>query len=115
MHLLQLGLENRFQKYEQEFWLNDLLGIQGKEIKVERITEPPIKYLFIKDDHVCPPEKQIKYVDNIPATYSVDTIEGRDHAYVVGDNDDEFVNLLMASLSHAPNQLSSSDCSDLLK
>ena len=76
--------------------------------------EPPIKFLYIDGDGSCDPQKQKAYASEIPAFYSEDTIYGRDHAYVVGDNDEGFFNLIMKSLSHAPEQLSVGNCLKLM-
>ena len=112
-HLGQVALDQRFQHYEENYVLNDLLGIKGELVKVENIFEPPFKFLYIDGDITCKPEKQKPYVARVPATYSETTIYGRTHAYVVGDNDDEFLDLILESLAHNNEPLSSKNCKKL--
>ena len=73
-------------------------GIEGKLVDVSRIKQPPINYLYIDGDMTCPVEKQKEYAKKIPSTKSEETIYGRSHSYVVGDNDDEFFERIMANL-----------------
>ena len=113
-HLAQVALENRFQYYEENFFLNDLFGIKGKLVKVENIKEPPFKFLYLEEDITCPYDKQREYARKIPAFYSETLIAGREHSYVVGDNDQYFFDLLMQNLAHAPEPLSYSDCQELM-
>ena len=113
-HLAQVALEERFQYYEENFFLNDLFGIKGKLVKLENIKEPPFKFLYVEEDITCPYDKQREYVKKIPAFYSETMITGREHSTVVGDNDEFFFNLLMENLTHAPEPLSFSDCKVLM-
>lgn len=61
LHLGQLSIEDRFQEYEEEFYLNDLFGIRGNHVKIERINEPPIKFIYVDGDGTCEPKNQRKY------------------------------------------------------
>ena len=87
--------------------------MKGKLIKIENIFEPPFKFLWIEGDKTCNPETNKPYAYKVPAFYSETTITGRDHAYVVVDNDDEFFGILMNSLTHFNEPLSYADCKKL--
>lgn len=63
--------------------------------------------MFIDQDKVCPIEKQKVYTHSMPAYYSETTISGRSHDLVVGDNDEEFFELLLSNLQHYGGALSS--------
>ena len=51
-------MTGRFQYYQEAYLLEtELFGIRGKVVDVRRITEPPINYIYIEGDTVCPVEK----------------------------------------------------------
>ena len=48
---------------------------------------------------MCDVETQMPYAKRIPALESETTVYGREHDYVVGDNDEAFVSLLLSQLN----------------
>ena len=113
-HLGQLAMTGRFQYYQEAFVIERAFGIKGKLIHVDRIDEPPIKFLYIDGDDTCPIDVQKPYAESIPSAKSHYTIYGRTHNYVVGDNDDEFFKLVVENLSDHQHILSPDDCSKLM-
>ena len=92
-------MTQRFQYYQELFLIEtQVFGIEGKLVDLESISEPPINYIYVGIDYTCPVDKQKEYAKKIPASKSSITIHGRDHAYIVGDNDDEFIEKILASL-----------------
>ena len=63
----QIGLEKRFQYYEELYYLNDIFGIEGKLVDVKNIKQPPFKFLFIDGDNICPVEMQKEYAHSVPS------------------------------------------------
>ena len=113
-HLTQVAMTGQFQQFQTSFRWDRTFGIKGKLVDVRRIDEPPIKFLYIDGDKTCPVDLQRPLAETIPSTKSHHTIYGRSHDLVVGDNDDEFLNLLMENLSDHSDVLSVYDCEKLM-
>ena len=95
---MQIMIRDSFQKYEENFILGSLIGTAGETVKLEAIRGPSIKMLYIDGDKTCPISKQREFFHRIPAIKSQSTIYDRTHNFVVGDNDEQFVGLLLSNL-----------------
>ena len=67
MHLAQNVVTREFHDYEEYFILNDILGIDGHEIELENIVEPPYNFIYVDNDDICDTSTQKTFADRIPA------------------------------------------------
>ena len=88
--------------------------MKGEAVDVSHIDSPPINYIYVDGDDVCPPETQKLYQAEIPASQHTNSIYNNVHDLVVGDNDDAVFQLILANLQDYNGILDIGECERIM-
>lgn len=98
-HMLQNGVEQRFQEYAPEYIKNDTHRI-ATDVPISSISEVPVYIYVAGDDLFCPKEQAFWTADQIgDAVQEVRVFDEQDHSYFTYSLDLVLMESLLYALS----------------